>query len=100
MTGYDVAAGGSLDEALASLEAHGRAPDAIVADYRLGHGRSGSAAIRNLRRTYGRGIPGILLTGDTSPDRLKEAKESGFELLHKPVRPQELIDAILRLTQS
>ena len=34
---------------------------------------------------YNEDIPGILITGDTAPDRLKEAQESGFVLLHKPV---------------
>ena len=36
----------------------------------------------------------MIVTGDTSPDRLREAKASGFRLLHKPLVAEELFDAI------
>jgi two-component system CheB/CheR fusion protein len=75
-------------------------PDVILADYRLGGGDTGNEAIRRLRRALGRHIPGILLTGDTSPDRLSEAERSGFELLHKPIRPAEVVAIVDRLQLS
>jgi hypothetical protein len=30
-------------------------------------------------------VPGIILTGDTDPARLREARQSGCILMHKPV---------------
>ena len=30
------------------------------------------------------------MSGDTAPERLREAQESGYHLLHKPVRPMRL----------
>jgi hypothetical protein len=30
------------------------------------------------------------LSGDTAPERLREASASGFQLLHKPVPPMKL----------
>jgi hypothetical protein len=36
----------------------------------------------------------MLITGDTAPDRLQEAHESGFLLLHKPVAASKLRAAI------
>jgi hypothetical protein len=38
-----------------------------------------------LQSQYTEGVPAVLITGDTAPDRLREARESGLILLHKPV---------------
>ena len=66
------------------------APDLFIADYRLRDGATGIQALARLQKEYGMGIPGILITGDTSPDRLREAKASGYYILHKPVRAPKL----------
>ena len=42
-------------------------------------------------------IPGMLITGDTAPDRIKEAAESGLLLLHKPVPNSRLRASITHL---
>jgi hypothetical protein len=39
----------------------------------------------------------MLITGDTAPDRLAEAKASSFLLLHKPVSNGKLRAAIVNL---
>ncbi|MBF0332529.1 MAG: response regulator [Alphaproteobacteria bacterium] len=88
--GYDVVAVASADEALARLSALARAPDVVVADYRLKHGRTGVEAIRAIQAAWGDAVPGILVTGDTGADRLREAAASGLPLLHKPVNAQQL----------
>jgi hypothetical protein len=36
----------------------------------------------------------LILTGDTAPERLREARERGHRLLHKPVRPYVLERAL------
>jgi hypothetical protein len=38
-----------------------------------------------------------VITGDTAPDRLREAQESGYPLLHKPVKPAQLRTAMRQL---
>lgn len=43
---------------------------------------------------FGETVPDILITGDTSPDRLKGAKSSGLYLLHKPVTADALAKAV------
>lgn len=43
---------------------------------------------------FGETVPDILMTGDTSPDRLKGAKSSGLYLLHKPVTADALAKAV------
>jgi len=65
-------------------------PDLIIADYRLRNGETGAQAIYKLQKKYGDFIPGILITGDTAPDRIREARASGYQLLHKPVPPTRL----------
>jgi CheY-like chemotaxis protein len=66
------------------------APDLIISDYRLANGQSGISAIAKLREAFGGAIPAFLTNGDTAPERLREAQESGHHLLHKPVRPMRL----------
>lgn len=94
---YSTLVAGSLNEALALLEQGGPAPDMILADYRLEGGVTGHDAIERIGLHLGAAIPGILVTGDTAPERLQEAKRSGCLLLHKPVDPDELEKAIKRL---
>jgi PAS domain S-box-containing protein len=89
--GYAVLAATSEAEALESLNDHPGGPDVIISDYRLRAGATGAGAIRHLRARYGnRPIPSILLTGDTAPERLREAEASGYHLMHKPVNPPDL----------
>jgi signal transduction histidine kinase/CheY-like chemotaxis protein len=79
----------SLDVASIALEGEQR-PDLIISDYRLGNGQSGIAAIAKLCEAFGATIPAFLMSGDTAPERLREAQLSGHHLLHKPVRPMRL----------
>jgi CheY-like chemotaxis protein len=74
----------------------GDAPvDLIIADYRLGDGATGQDAIEALCAHIGRSVPAIIVTGDTSPSRIKEATASGHRMLHKPISGEELHEAIV-----
>ena len=66
-------------------------------DYRLRRHASGIDTIGRLRELAGRPIPALVITGDTAPDRLREAQESGHPLLHKPVMAGHLRAAMRRL---
>jgi len=72
-------------------------PSMIVADYRLQKGQTGDQAIIQLRRALNLNVPGLLITGDTSPSHVADAAQSGFELLHKPVQPSVLSDTIRKV---
>ncbi|HKQ30199.1 MAG TPA: hybrid sensor histidine kinase/response regulator [Burkholderiales bacterium] len=85
--GYEVAAVSSEEEAAA---VPGPAPDIIIADYRLREEHTGSEAIRRVQGVWGAAIPALIITGDTAPERLRQAQQSGFALLHKPVSPGKL----------
>ena len=71
--------------------------DMLIVDYRLRRNASGIDAIQRLHAITGARIPALVITGDTAPDRLREAEESGYPLLHKPVKPPQLRDAMRRL---
>nr|WP_049764617.1 MULTISPECIES: ATP-binding protein [Chelativorans] len=88
--GCRVVAAPSGTAALSQLAIDRHRPDLIVADYRLADGRTGIQAIRHLREGYGAAIPAFLISGDTAPERLRDAREEGYQLLHKPVTPMRL----------
>ena len=98
--GYDVIAVGSGDEAILRLSACPARPELILCDYRLRDGESGLAVTDRIRSEYNETIPAILITGDTAPDRLAEAKTSGLLLMHKPVSNGKLRAAIVNLTAA
>jgi len=75
-------------------------PDVILSDFRLREDVTGIDVIEQLRLQLEHDIPAILITGDTSPDRLQQAQESGLILLHKPVKPAKLRAAINMLLNS
>lgn len=75
--------------------AQGFRPDVILADYRLGDGITGATAIEMLRSSLGFHVPAIIVTGDTEPQRIADAEASGCLLLHKPVAPGALTQAIV-----
>jgi signal transduction histidine kinase/ActR/RegA family two-component response regulator len=66
----------------------------IVSDFRLRAHESGIDTVRRLRERLGE-VPALLVSGDTAPERLREAHSSGLPLLHKPVSADELTEAIL-----
>lgn len=69
-------------------------PELIISDYRLREQRTGAEAIAMLRAQAGSAIPALLITGDTAPARLREARASGVPLLHKPTSPEQLYRAM------
>jgi signal transduction histidine kinase len=83
--------------ALSALTDHGKSPDLIVSDYRLANGSTGITAIEQVRCAVGAPIPAILVTGDTTPERLRDASASGFQILHKPVPPMTLRALLSRI---
>ncbi len=80
----------SAAEAITRLEAADLAPELVLADYRLTDNAVGSDDVLRLRQRFGSELPALLITGDTAPERLREAKQSGLHILHKPVRPAQL----------
>lgn len=74
-----------------------RVPDAVISDYRLREQRTGAQAIAALRARLGETLPAVLITGDTAPERLRDALASGVPLLHKPVSPEQLFQRLAQV---
>ena len=62
-------------------------PDVVISDYRLRGQRTGAQAIGELRKLLGAPVPALIITGDTAPERMREAMSTGVPLLHKPLAP-------------
>ncbi len=93
--GCIVTSAGGTDEALSALGKRS-APDVVIADIRLPEGDSGINAIGRLRDRLP-GLAAILVTGESSEDRLAQARKLGVTLLTKPVEQESLVREIARL---
>ncbi len=58
-------------------------------------GFTGLQAIAALRAVFGQDLPALLITGDTAPDRLREALSGNIPLLHKPVSADQLYNGLV-----
>jgi CheY-like chemotaxis protein len=88
--GCDVVTTSTPEEAEAAVAVETAPIDLLIVDYRLRQHASGIETIGRLHARAGARIPALVITGDTAPDRLREAEESGYPLLHKPVKPAQL----------
>lgn len=88
-------------DALALL-ADEQLPQVLISDYRLRNDHTGAQAIAQVRGTLAsRGmtakLPAIIITGDTAPERIREAQATDALLLHKPVSPNALSKALTQI---
>lgn len=93
--GHTVIAASGSDAAIAALKSR-PAPDVIICDHRL-RGENGIEAIQRIHAAIGAETPVILVTGDTSPDNIREIQASGYPLLHKPLSHARLRAAVTAL---
>jgi signal transduction histidine kinase/CheY-like chemotaxis protein len=98
--GHDVITALSGDDMLARVATCARPPALIICDYRLQDGENGIDVIRRLQSEFNEDIPAMLITGDTAPDRLQSARDSGFLLLHKPLSADRLREAMRTMMQA
>jgi CheY-like chemotaxis protein/anti-sigma regulatory factor (Ser/Thr protein kinase) len=80
--------------ALAALMDRGLTPTVVVADLNLGGGERGDAAIRRIREAHGPSVRGIVVTGDTDDGLRRTLAAGGLSVLHKPVDPATLRNAL------
>ena len=94
--------GGRVSEAVSAAEAltvmDRSKPDVVLADIRLPGSENGFDAVAQLR---GRdpALRVLLISGETSPERLRDADRLGAPLLVKPVDKATLVAAIGRVLQ-
>jgi signal transduction histidine kinase/CheY-like chemotaxis protein len=92
--GYQAVAAATAEEAARVARGLEAPLDLIVSDLHLGDGPDGIEAIEAVRRACGLDVPAILVTGDTSPQELRRATDSGHPVLFKPVQARKLLNAV------
>ena len=80
----------------AALQVAAIRPDLVLADFRLRGSDSGLLAIAAVQQRWP-DVPAVLVSGDTAPDRLQEAKYAGARLLHKPLPLEVLKQELARV---
>ncbi len=98
--GCEVIAARSVEETLKNLETITRVPDAIICDHRLRDDATGVEVIGMLRNEFSSDIPALLITGDTSPEQMKDITSAGFNVMHKPLQSQVLQRLLLEMIGS
>lgn len=86
--GCEVRTASDLDGALAAQR--DGAPDLLLVDYHLDHGKLGCDVIRALRARSADELPAVVITADRSDQCRRELQERGIPLLNKPVKPGKL----------
>lgn len=94
--GCRVTACAGLEEAEQRIASQDLRINLIVADLRLRNGENGIETVRRLRARSG-DVPALMISGDTAPERLREAEASGLPFLHKPVPADTLREHLLVL---
>jgi len=69
-------------------------PDVIFSDYQLSEGRTGTQAVKRLRTYLDSDVPAIIITGDTSRERMQEIQAEGMQVLHKPASTSQIREMI------
>lgn len=91
--GCRVATADSSDTAISSATTE--KPNIVLVDLRLRDHDNGLITIDRLRHIYP-GLPAIIVSGDTAPDRLLAISDAGIPVLTKPVLVETLKAAIIQ----
>ncbi|PPQ33213.1 hypothetical protein CCR94_02540 [Rhodoblastus sphagnicola] len=98
--GYEVFSADTGEKALALAEQERWRFDAILADYRLGAGLTGTQTATEISRRAGFAIPTVVLTGDTAVEPILELSSTAFTILHKPADTDELLEILASLSSG
>lgn len=93
----DVIVAATIAEAVTLARQSREQIDMILSDWRLRGQENGVDAVRAVRAVSGDATPAVLITGETSPELIKLAHESGLVVLHKPLQPRQLVRLVKHL---
>jgi CheY-like chemotaxis protein len=74
--------------------------DCLICDYRLAEGADGLEVALALRQRFDPGLPVLLVTGETAPERLQRVRDSGLAVLFKPVPGGTLLTALTAIKRT
>lgn len=93
-------ASASTSDLLARLVKEQLSPDAVIADFRLRERENGMAAVAELRAHHGAALPALIMSGDTTEEIFRMAREQRLPLLSKPVKAAHLRAALQHLLSA
>jgi len=97
--GYRVVQAASGEEAMAFLSLSEEPFDLVIADLRMPE-KNGLQLLEEIKHLYPQTMV-IILTAYGEPESFKEAMKRGaFEYLHKPIRREEILEAVERALKS
>ena len=71
-------------------------PDVLITDYQLDQDKSGYDVVLAARKHISENLPCFIITGDTSPDLVRELANLNVETLYKPLGTDAVLAAIER----
>lgn len=87
--GATVSAHQSLSPALAALEAASQPPSLIITDEQISPDTNATTVINTVNAMYGKPVPALVITGNTSPEFLAQLPDD-IDVLFKPVGAEAL----------
>jgi two-component system CheB/CheR fusion protein len=97
--GYQVMAAGNGAQAMQQVADAEQPPRLIISDYQIPGPENGLEIIGKIRTIVGEDLPAILMTGDTLPERMRDAQLMNCQVLHKPARSDVLLPMLRQLLQ-
>jgi CheY-like chemotaxis protein len=94
--GYRVLTASSLAEAEALVREHPQL-ELLITDYHLSNGETGTQVITTLRKSLGRPLKAVLITGDTSSAVEALQRDERLRLARKPIQADELLTLLKSL---
>ena len=79
-------------EALAKIE-NGIRPDFLVSDYNMPD-MNGVELITKIRAKYNEDLPAVIMTGETSAEKIDDTNLPNFTVLYKPININQLLSMI------
>ena len=95
--GHDVEVAHNMQQLRDVLTSERFIPQLILSDDRLPGNLASGDMIEEVNSHLGRPVPAIIMTGNTSPERIQALKASGYPVLFKPVSNAEITSAITQL---
>ena len=92
--GHDVEVANDFQQLKELLFAESFSPQLVLVDDRLPGNYTSEDVISEIHSHFKKTIPVIIMTGNTSPEKIKALKSSGFCILFKPVSKNQILAAI------
>jgi signal transduction histidine kinase/CheY-like chemotaxis protein len=80
----------SFSEVKAIFDCAEKLPDMLITDYRFTDAFTGLDIMQYIKDNISQSIPTLMVTGDTSQEKVKLFKELGVRVLHKPVQQAKI----------